>query len=89
MNSHTVASFWKLFDALPEPIQKQAYRAYRRFQLDPFHPGPNFEEVNKRTGLWSARINDEYRVLGYREGGEMRWFWIGKHADYERLIGKR
>lgn len=86
MNSVTTESFWKLFDRLPEDIQKQAYKAYRRFEQNPFHPGLNFEEVNKRTGLWSVRINDNYRVLGYRKDDLIRWFWVGTHTEYLRLI---
>ncbi len=91
MNSHTVGSFWKLFYALPQDVQEQAYRAFRRFQRNPFHPRVNFEEVNSRTGLWSARITDDYRVLGYRNrrGGDIRWFWIGTHTEYEKLIRRR
>jgi len=26
-------------------------------------------------------------ALGVREGDTMIWFWIGLHADYDRLIG--
>lgn len=86
MNSYTVEDFWKLFYRLSPEIQQQAYRAYELFRHDPFHPGLNFEQVNKRLNIWSARINENYRVLGYREGGEIRWFWIGTHRDYEKMI---
>jgi Txe/YoeB family toxin of Txe-Axe toxin-antitoxin module len=87
MKSHATKSFWKLFAALPEDVQKRAYKAYRRFTRDPFGPGLNFELVNPRKGLWSARISDQYRVLGYRDGGQVVWFWIGTHREYEKLIG--
>ncbi len=89
MKSHAGANFWKLFYKLPPEIQRQVYKAYEQFTQDPSHPSLNFELVNKRTGLWSVRINDEYRVLGYRKGGEMRWIWIGNHDDYMRLIPER
>lgn len=84
MRSHFKKAFWKLFDDLSPEIQKQAFEAYEQFQHDPFSSGLNFEEVNKRVGLWSARVNDNVRVLGYREGDEIIWFWIGTHAEYER-----
>jgi Txe/YoeB family toxin of Txe-Axe toxin-antitoxin module len=84
MRSRVKKGFWKLYDALAPEIQKQVYEAYQQFQRDPFSPGLHFEEVNKRVGLWSARVNDGIRVLGYREGNEMIWFWIGSHAEYER-----
>ena len=89
MNSQTTGRFWDLFRALPPDIQKQAYQAYRQFTHDPFHPGLNFEEVDKQRNLWSARVTRGYRVLGYREGGEIRWFWIGTHREYEKLIDRR
>jgi hypothetical protein len=84
MKSRAKRGFWKLFDSLSPEIQGQAYEAYEQFQRDPFSPGLNFEEVNKRVGLWSARVNDNVRVLGYREGDEIIWFWIGTHAEYDR-----
>ena len=89
MNSHADADFWRLFARLPGDVRKQSYKAFKQFQRDPFHPGLNFEEVNKRTGLWLARINDQYRVLGYREGSEIHWFWVGTHREYDKLIGRR
>jgi hypothetical protein len=27
-----------------------------------------------------------YRALGVREGETMVWFWIGSHAEYDRLV---
>ena len=77
MNSHATKQFWKLFAALPEDVQRRAYRAYRQFSRDPSNPGLNFELINSRKGLWSARINDNDRVLGYRDGAEIVWFWVG------------
>jgi hypothetical protein len=58
MNSHTLEDFWKLFYELPLDVQKQAHKAYELFTSDPFHPSLNFEQVNKRLDVWSARIND-------------------------------
>jgi len=34
----------------------------------------------------SVRINIDCRALGVRDGGDMIWFWIGSHAEYERLL---
>lgn len=63
MRSRTISRFWKLFAALPEAVRQQAYQAYEHFTSDPFYPSLSFKEVNPRVGLWSARINDDYRVL--------------------------
>ncbi len=89
MKSHTVEHFWKLFAALPADVRKQAYKAYALFSQDPFHPSLKFKDVRGRHGVWSVRINDDYRALGYRKDGEMRWFWIGSHTEYDKLLSGR
>jgi hypothetical protein len=36
---------------------------------------------------WSVWISEFYRAVGVRKSDdEMVWFFIGTHADYERLI---
>jgi len=89
MTSFTTDQFWALFRALPPHIRKQAQEAYRQFAHDPSHPGLNFEEVDARRHLWSARVTRGYRVLGYRDGAEITWFWIGSHSAYDKLIKGR
>ena len=32
------------------------------------------------------RITLGYRAVGLLEEGEVTWFWIGSHADYDRLL---
>lgn len=89
MNSATVDDFWTLYRALPVHIRKQAQQAYQQFLRDPFYQGLHFEEVDKSRHLWSVRITRGYRVLGYREGDEITWFWIGPHREYEKMIWGR
>lgn len=86
MKSHATDRFWKLFRALPKPVRVQAYKAYAQFKRDPSHPGLNFEIIDRKAGIWSARISDNYRALGIRDGGDITWFWIGTHREYEKLI---
>jgi len=85
MISHVTKRFRALLDALPKDVQKQALKAFRQFQRDPFHPGLNFEEIDPQIGLWSARVSSKYRVLGYRQGSEILRIWIGTHAEYDKL----
>lgn len=47
------------------------------------------QEVDKKRHLWSARITRGYRVLGIRDDGEITWFWIGTHREYDKLIRGR
>jgi hypothetical protein len=32
-------------------------------------------------------VGDKYRVLGKDMDGGVLWFWIGTHADYDKLVG--
>ncbi|HLZ10276.1 MAG TPA: hypothetical protein VKT80_16935 [Chloroflexota bacterium] len=86
MNSHTTRRFREALESLPEEIQRQAREAYQLFRRDPHHPGLRFKQVHPTRPIFSARINAGYRALGTRQGGDLVWFWIGSHADYDRLI---
>jgi hypothetical protein len=87
MKSHATERNWKLFRDLPQDVRVQAHKAYAQFLRDPSHPSLNFELIDRQSGLWSARVNEGYRVLGVRDGAEITWFWIGTHREYEKLIG--
>jgi mRNA-degrading endonuclease RelE of RelBE toxin-antitoxin system len=86
MNSRRTRSFREAIATLPENVRKQASAAYRRFQADPNHPGLHFKKVHPTLPIYSARINDDYRVLGQVRENGIVWFWIGKHEEYERLL---
>ncbi|TAN56155.1 MAG: hypothetical protein EPN26_04260 [Rhodospirillales bacterium] len=87
MISRTTKSFWQLYDALPLAAQRQAMRAYALWQSDPWHQSLHFKCVSEKHGTWSARVGIHWRALGFRDGEAVIWFWIGSHADYDRLIG--
>jgi hypothetical protein len=61
-----------------------AREKYQLWQADPQHPSLRFKEL--RPGLWSVRVSQQYRALGLREGTQVVWFWIGSHAEYDRLV---
>ena len=84
MRSTTADPFWDLFRKLPREVRRQAYKAFRQFEQDPFHPSLQFKESKRHPGLWSARISASYRVLGMRNGDEITWVWIGPHREYDK-----
>ncbi len=86
MKSSTTADFRKAFARLPNHIQRQARSAYRLFQESPRHPSLRFKKVDLKEPIYSVRISRDYRALGVIEEDEIIWFWIGSHADYERMI---
>ncbi|HEY7834605.1 MAG TPA: hypothetical protein VIG30_13600 [Ktedonobacterales bacterium] len=84
MNSHTTRAFRDALQLLPADLRRQAREAYEQFKIDPFSPGLNFEEVNAKKRIWSARITRGVRALGIRDRDEMTWYWIGTHREYEK-----
>jgi hypothetical protein len=86
MKSHTTQSFRDALVLLPDGIQKRARAAYERFRENPQHPGLEFKKVHRNRPVYSARINDDYRVVGIMDGEDIVWFWVGKHEEYERLL---
>jgi len=71
---------------LPPQVQAQARLAYQLFRRDPFHPSLRFKQVHPTRPIFSARVGLAYRALAIREGETVIWFWIGSHADYDKLL---
>jgi mRNA-degrading endonuclease RelE of RelBE toxin-antitoxin system len=86
VTSRLHASFRRDFAKLPQRIQERARTAYRLFKADPFHPGLQFKRLHATLPLWSVRVTDSYRAVGIRSDEEIVWFFIGTHADYDRLL---
>jgi hypothetical protein len=86
MKSRTTRQFWQMFDALPKDVQSQATSAFILWQADPRHNSLRFKRVEDRIPLYSVRVGLNYRAVGKREGEMIRWFWIGSHAAYDRLL---
>jgi hypothetical protein len=86
--SHTTAQFRKIFRELPAEVQRQARRAYRIFQQNPNHPSLRFKPVHPTRPIYSARISSDYRAVGILEADEIVWYWIGSHAEYDKLLSQ-
>ena len=82
----TTHRFWQCYDALPEPIQQVADQNYELLKADPLHPSLHFKKVGK---YWSVRVGQGYRALGVEVKQGILWFWIGTHAEYDKLVGKQ
>jgi hypothetical protein len=86
VKSRTTERFRRAFAQLPADVQGQAREAYRRFAVDPHHPGLQFKKVHPKLPVYSARVNLDCRAVGALSGDEVVWFWIGPHDEYERLL---
>lgn len=86
MKSRTTRQFRERLGALPAPIREQARAAYLMFQQNPAHPGLQFKKVHDKLPVYSARINLDYRAVGVMAADEIVWFWIGSHAEYDKVL---
>ena len=76
--------FWALYNALPQEARQIADKNFTLLKADPRHPSLHFKRIGQ---LWSARVGDHYRVLGHDVPEGVHWFWIGTHAEYDKLVG--
>jgi hypothetical protein len=89
VRSRTTERFRKALAALPDDVQEQARAAYRQFIQNPQHPGLRFKPVHSTEPIYSVRIGLGYRALGMGEGDTVIWYWIGSHAEYDRILARR
>jgi hypothetical protein len=77
--------FWQCFYVLPVDIQQQARDNYRLLKQNPQHPSLHFKPI-KNGAFRSVRVSLGYRALGVPIEDGIQWFWIGSHADYDKLL---
>jgi hypothetical protein len=76
-------AFWKAYQSLPDQVRALADKNYTLLKENPQHPSLNFKKVGR---FWSVRVGLRYRALATESDGDLIWFWIGSHADYDALI---
>ncbi len=88
MKHFATAKFWRCCRALPMDVQELADRCFSLLKSDSAHASLHFKRVGS---LWSVRVGLHYRALA-TDGdadGEVVWFWVGTHADYDKLVGRK
>lgn len=83
MKSKAVPSFWDGYRKLPENVRQRARRQYLLWLEDPRHPSLHFKKAGE---FWSVRVTGSYRAVGIMDQGTVVWFFIGTHAEYDRLL---
>lgn len=76
-------SFWELYEKLPAAIQELADKNFELLKENPKHPSLHLKRVGK---YWSVRVGMKYRALGVEIEEGLLWFWIGTHAEYDRIL---
>jgi hypothetical protein len=84
LNHFTHPDFWTLYHKLPRDIRRRADAAYALLRENPRHPSVHFKKVG---ALWSARVTLDYRALAVEAPDGFVWFWVGRHDEYEKIIG--
>jgi hypothetical protein len=83
LKHHTVPTFWEAYENLPAHVRKLADENFELLKSNPRHPSLHFKNVGR---FWSARVGASWRALAVKDGDDMIWFWIGSHAEYDRLV---
>ena len=86
MNSEVTDEFLACFRRLPERIKRQARKNYQIWKANPLHPSIDFKRVGVRSPVYSVRVGIGWRALGLKLDDTTLWFWIGPHAEYDRLL---
>lgn len=85
MNHTASARFWRCYEALPAEARAVADKNFELLKRDPSHPSLQFKLLGGGR-LSCARVGLHYRALGLPRVDGVHWFWIGTHAEYDRLI---
>lgn len=86
MKSVLTKDFLFHFRNLPNTVKEVARKNYRLWRENPMHPSLQFKRVHQTELIYSVRVGLGWRALGLLEDDTIAWFWIGSHADYDRLI---
>jgi hypothetical protein len=76
-------NFWRTYRRLPADVRALADKNFQLLKADPKHPSLHFKKIDR---LWSVRVGARYRALGLDRPEGVVWFWIGTHADYDKLL---
>lgn len=83
MTHHASPSFWKNYEALPRVVRELAEKQFALLKANPQHPSLRFKRVKR---FHSVRVGLHYRALAVDVVDGLLWFWIGSHAEYDRLV---
>ena len=83
MNHFASPQFWQHYRRLPPDVRALADKNFKLLKSDPKHPSLRLKKIER---LWSVRVGAHYRALGLDKPEGIIWFWIGSHADYDKLL---
>jgi len=82
----TTPGYWPLYYRLPAHVRQTADKNFALLKSDPRHPSLHLKKIGD---LWTVRAGLHHRAIGMdfpSKEKRILWFWIGSHAEYDRLI---
>ena len=76
--------FWAAYEALPAQVRRLADSKYQHLKTYTSHTSLHFKRIGR---FCSVRVGLHYRALAVDSPDGTVWFWIGSHADYDKLVG--
>ncbi|MDA9982434.1 hypothetical protein N9H39_06795 [Gammaproteobacteria bacterium] len=64
-------------------MQNLADQNFELLKGNPGHPSLRFRSVGEYR---SVRVGRRYRALGTEVDDGVLWFWIGSHAEYDKIV---
>lgn len=65
-------------------VRELADKNFELLKANSRHPSLQLKKIGKYR---SVRVGLHYRALAVELPEGLLWFWIGSHADYDRLLG--
>jgi hypothetical protein len=78
--------FWSCYRQLLGHVQHLADKSYELLRQDLQHPSLHFKKIGR---VCSVRVGLHYRALVVEHKADLLWFWIGSHAEYDKLLGNQ
>jgi hypothetical protein len=79
-------TFWYLHRRLAPELRQLADDNFKLLKTDSRHPSLHLKKVGN---YWSVRIGLSHRALAIEHEGDLIWFWVGHHRDYDRLLANQ
>jgi hypothetical protein len=64
-------------------VQRAADKSFSLLKVDNRHLSLHFKKLEPN---WSVLVGLHYCAIGVDLSGDVLWFWIGTHAEYDRII---
>ncbi|MDD3590403.1 MAG: UvrD-helicase domain-containing protein [Thermoguttaceae bacterium] len=72
-------TFMKSYGLLPQTISKKTCDTLLELQTNAMTKGLNLEELKGRKYYYSARVDQDYRIILYRRDEVFLFLWVDKH----------